>query len=220
MFTTFIDQTMRHEITNFLVYLTQKCQKTDMIHCNPIGLTLTLWSALWSALSISDTGQRRSRNLPEESLILQLAYYNRLPLVSNLQTPKSPTSRPKERLGVWRIETRLPRGLHDRPDLLPMQISSEITMPDHGIDFGSLADVAICPIRRRYDTLPCERVVNRDLPDQTGSDQIDSRRGYTFTQLVLRWLPIATYTDRQCVAHRWMNAVTWLLCKRLSELLV
>ena len=39
MFTTFIDQTMRHEITNFLVYLTQKCQNTDMIHCNPIGLT-------------------------------------------------------------------------------------------------------------------------------------------------------------------------------------
>ena len=48
MFTTFIDQTMRHEITNFLVYLTQKCQKTDMIHCNPIGLSwkCTLYSLI------------------------------------------------------------------------------------------------------------------------------------------------------------------------------
>ena len=49
MFTPFIDQTMRHEITNFLVYLTQKCQNTDMIHCNPIGLNYSSWKLVWLA---------------------------------------------------------------------------------------------------------------------------------------------------------------------------
>ena len=31
MFTKFIAQMMQHKIMNFLVYLTQKCQNTDMI---------------------------------------------------------------------------------------------------------------------------------------------------------------------------------------------
>ena len=42
MFTTFIAQMMRHKITNFLVYLTQKCQKTDMIDYNPQRLVFIM----------------------------------------------------------------------------------------------------------------------------------------------------------------------------------
>ena len=34
MFTTFIAQMMRHKIANILVYLTQKCQNTDVIDYN------------------------------------------------------------------------------------------------------------------------------------------------------------------------------------------
>ena len=86
MFTTFIAQIMRHKITNFLVYLTRKCQKTDMIDYNPQGLNYENMNQILFQWSIKQNlGPRHNLNNLLRQLGIRYAFVNFINLLEDKQ---------------------------------------------------------------------------------------------------------------------------------------
>ena len=63
MFTTFIAQIMQHKITNCLVYLTHKCQNTDMIiYCTQAHIYTYAFPCIWIHLNGDNQNYEPEKN--------------------------------------------------------------------------------------------------------------------------------------------------------------